>query len=167
MKCKAHIFLHPSRQTQQSSETLVSDHHTTHCNNPKNYEFYLQCHQNIKFCFSWNGFLLIEWWKSGSEIYFHRVNSKIWDYAQANFEFYALEFVLGCAHMTPQVQACIWPMLSVSGFKACHLTNLWVWSSSWGRLKMKLLALISSKFWTEVRRNILQSIVLPQDNRKL
>jgi hypothetical protein len=33
-----------------TSEMLVSNYHTTWCNNPQNYKLYLHCHENFKSC---------------------------------------------------------------------------------------------------------------------
>jgi len=35
-------------EAAQSSETLVSNHHTIQCNNPENHKFYLHCCGNLK-----------------------------------------------------------------------------------------------------------------------
>jgi len=78
--------------------------------------------------------------KSDSESYLLMVNSKTWNYAQADFALATLEFggglfILGCTHKTPQVQSSNWPVLSVLDFKASCLTGLWVLSSFWGGLR--------------------------------
>jgi len=41
-------------------------------------------------------------------------------------------------HITPQTWSCICPVFQLSSFKTCHLTGLWVQSSSWEGLRMRL-----------------------------
>jgi len=62
---------------------------------------------------------------------------------QANFTIGTLEYgidsiVLGRTHLTLQAISFKCPLHGVSGFKADHMTGLWVWSSSWGGMKMGL-----------------------------
>jgi len=69
--------------------------------------------------------------------------NETWMQDQHNFTSFTLEFgrwtfPFGCAHTTPQTQSCNCLMFELSFFKSHHLTVSWVWSLSWGGLRMGL-----------------------------
>jgi hypothetical protein len=73
------------------------------------------------------------------------VNSKTWDYTQANLAFGALEFGSGlfvlswlCAHDTAGM---ILQLANRLCFKMSHSTGLWFWSSSWDGLRKRFLCI--------------------------
>jgi len=87
---------------------------------------------------------------------------------QANFALGALEFGSCCpwlcththTHTHTQRMDVHTGHCSMSGFWMCHLTGLWVWSSYWDKLRLRLLLLISNTFWTKTRQNFLWCILL-------
>jgi hypothetical protein len=82
------------------------------------------------------------WWTYNSEIYLGMVNYETSLHTKADFAicasvFHSSVFVMVSTHVTLQMQFCNWPVLGVLDFKSHHMAGLWVWSSSWGGLRLK------------------------------
>jgi hypothetical protein len=94
------------------------------------------------------------------------INSKIWDYTQANFVLGALKLVvvcLGCEHAILQAQTCSKPIQLVAGYS--HLLGFWICSPLWDGLRIWLICTHFQQILNQSQMKFLWSILVSQDHR--
>jgi hypothetical protein len=77
-------------------------------------------------------------------------SGKFWNTSASTVQQKFGSWTFGCAHMTLQTQSCNCPLFELL-FKSHHLTHLWIWSSSWGGLRMRLPCTHFQQFLSQKR----------------